>query len=82
MLSDLVEGRLGHLTDERLVLVLREEARQLPVWVHVRDDHRVPESGPEKVRERERLDGALRAVDADDDRAASRLVVRHAHGSA
>jgi hypothetical protein len=77
MLTDLVEGRLGNLAQEPLVLPLREQARQLPKGMHVRDDRLAPERSPELVGEGQCLDRALRTVDANDDRAA---LVWLAHG--
>ena len=56
MLTDLLEGRLGNLALEPLVLPLGEQAGQLPEGMHVRDHHAAPERRPEQVRESQRLD--------------------------
>jgi hypothetical protein len=77
MLTDLVEGRLRDLAHDRVVLRFGKDARQLTVWMHVRDDHRARQGGADQVGQCQCIDGALRAVDADDDRAAIARVVAH-----
>jgi hypothetical protein len=68
MFTDLLEGQLGNVTHEPLVLPLGKQARQLSKGMHVCDDHAAPERWPEHIREGQRLDRALRTVDTDDDR--------------
>jgi hypothetical protein len=46
--------------------------------VDVRDERRALKNAPEQVSEGERLDGSLRAIDADNDRTCvGRVVHRH-----
>jgi len=48
-----------------------------PEGMHVCDDHPASERRPERIGEGQRFGGALRAVDADDGRAALGLVLEH-----
>lgn len=77
MLTDLLEGQLGNLTHEPLVLPRRKQARQLAKGMDMCHDHRVSEGRPEQIGERQRLNRALRTVDTDYDR--PEMSIRFAH---
>jgi hypothetical protein len=57
IVTDLLEGGLGNPADDQLVLVLRENARQLPERVDVGDHEPSPKRGCQDVGEDERIDG-------------------------